>query len=78
MLIAIAMVHALVIIPLAFRAVNSDILAKDPVFGYDRFVGNVLAISSGYFVWDTIDSYRHSTLGFVIHGKRIFPRLVYC
>ncbi|ORX33899.1 TLC domain-domain-containing protein [Kockovaella imperatae] len=64
----VSMAHALIIIPLALHAVKSDILARDPVFGYDRFVGNVLAISSGYFIWDTIDSLRYSTLGFVVHG----------
>ena len=63
-----AMIHAVIIIPLAFRALGSQVLENDPVFGYDPFVGHVLAISSGYFVWDTIDSMLHSTIGFVVHG----------
>lgn len=46
----IATVHALVVIPLAARSLQSRILAKDPVFGYDPFVGHVLAMSSGW-VW---------------------------
>jgi hypothetical protein len=46
----IATVHALVVIPLAVRSLQSRILAKDPVFGYDPFVGHVLAMSSGW-VW---------------------------
>ena len=41
------MTHALIIIPLAFRSLSSDILAKDPVFGYDPMVGHVLALSTG-------------------------------
>jgi hypothetical protein len=63
-----AMTHAILIIPLALQSLRSQILARDPVFGYDPFVGHVLAISSGYFVWDTLDSARNSTIGFVIHG----------
>lgn len=41
------MAHALVIIPLAAKSLQSSILAKDPVFGYDPMVGHVLALSSG-------------------------------
>lgn len=43
----VAMTHALVIIPLALRALRSRILAEDPVFGYEPMVGHVLALSSG-------------------------------
>lgn len=25
-----------------------------------------------YFIWDTIDSARHSTIGFVVHGTSLF------
>ena len=42
-----AMSHALVIVPLTFRCLSSEILSLDPVFGYDPMVGHVLAISSG-------------------------------
>ncbi|RSH92190.1 hypothetical protein EHS25_008605 [Saitozyma podzolica] len=62
------MTHAILIIPLALQSLRSQILARDPVFGYDPFVGHVLAISSGYFVWDTLDSARNSSIGFVVHG----------
>ena len=62
------MVHALIIIPLAFHSLASPILRADPVFGYDPLVGHVLAVSSGYFIWDTIDSLVNSTIGFVVHG----------
>lgn len=61
-------VHAVVAIPLAIKSLQSTILAKDPVFGYDPFVGNALAYSAGYFIWDTIDSLLNSTIGFVVHG----------
>lgn len=44
---AVSMLHALIIIPLAWRSLGSETLKQDPVFGYDPMVGNVLAISSG-------------------------------
>jgi hypothetical protein len=43
-----AQVHAIIAIPLAIKSLQSTILAKDPVFGYDAFVGNALAFSAGY------------------------------
>ncbi|WWD21502.1 hypothetical protein CI109_105988 [Kwoniella shandongensis] len=64
----VSMVHALIVIPLAIRCLSSTSLKQDPLFGYDPFVGHVLAFSSGYFLWDTIDSSLNSTIGFVIHG----------
>jgi hypothetical protein len=42
-----AMAHALVVIPLAFKSLQSKVLKEDPVFGYDPMVGDVLAMSSG-------------------------------
>ncbi|KAK8847411.1 hypothetical protein IAR55_005269 [Kwoniella newhampshirensis] len=64
----VSMVHALTVIPLAIRCLSSTTLKQDPLFGYDPFVGHVLAFSSGYFLWDTIDSSLNSTIGFVVHG----------
>ncbi|WVR04636.1 hypothetical protein IAU60_001647 [Kwoniella sp. DSM 27419] len=64
----VSMTHAILILPLAFRCLSSKTLAEDPVFGYDPFVGQVLAFSSGYFLWDTVDSMVNSTIGFVVHG----------
>ncbi|KAK4684102.1 hypothetical protein P7C73_g6101, partial [Tremellales sp. Uapishka_1] len=64
----VSMVHALIILPWALTCLNSRVLAKDPVFGYDSNVGNLLAFTSGYFIWDTIDSSLNSTIGFVVHG----------
>ncbi|OCF32604.1 hypothetical protein I317_00373 [Kwoniella heveanensis CBS 569] len=64
----VSMVHAILVIPLAFQCLQSTILSLDPVFGYDPFVGHVLAFSSGYFLWDTIDSLLNSSIGFVVHG----------
>jgi hypothetical protein len=42
-----AQVHALLAIPLAIASLQSKILARDPVFGYDAFVGDALAFSAG-------------------------------
>jgi len=44
------MVHAVVIVPLALKSLRSEVLAEDPVFGYDPMVGDVLAMSSGYHI----------------------------
>ncbi|KAK6903724.1 hypothetical protein I204_02655 [Kwoniella mangroviensis CBS 8886] len=64
----VSMVHAILVIPLAFQCLSSPSLKSDPVFGYDHFVGHVFAFSSGYFLWDTLDSLMNSTIGFVVHG----------
>ena len=80
------MAHAVVIVPLALKSLQSKVLAEDPVFGYDPMVGDVLAMSSGYvifsmrgqglmrryFIWDTIDSMLNSTIGFVVHGESTY------
>ncbi|WRT64766.1 uncharacterized protein IL334_001700 [Kwoniella shivajii] len=64
----VSMVHAILVIPLAIRCIQSQTLKSDPVFGYDPFVGHVFAFSSGYFLWDTLDSLMNSSIGFVVHG----------
>jgi hypothetical protein len=42
------MVHAAIVIPLALRTLSSETLRKDPVFGYDPAVGDLLAFTSGF------------------------------
>jgi hypothetical protein len=42
------MVHAIIVIPLALHSLSSEVLKKDPVFGYDPAVGDLLAFTSGY------------------------------
>ncbi|WWC86889.1 uncharacterized protein L201_001768 [Kwoniella dendrophila CBS 6074] len=64
----VSMVHAIIVIPLAFKCLSSSILKADPIFGYDSWAGHVFAFSSGYFVWDTLDSLMNSSIGFVVHG----------
>ncbi|KAI9636404.1 DUF887-domain-containing protein [Dioszegia hungarica] len=64
----VSTVHAVIAIPCAIYALSSKTLQADPVFGYDRDVGHILAISAGYFLWDTIDSCLNSSAGFVLHG----------
>lgn len=43
----IALVHALLIIPLAFKTYDDSELRQDPIFGYNPRVGNVLAFTCG-------------------------------
>ncbi|KAJ9093100.1 hypothetical protein QFC20_007208 [Naganishia adeliensis] len=64
----VALVHALLIIPLAFKTYDDPELRQDPIFGYSPRVGNVLAFTCGHFIWDTIDSLFNASAGFVVHA----------
>ncbi|KLO10563.1 DUF887-domain-containing protein [Schizopora paradoxa] len=69
----VSLLHSIVIIPLAIRCLDSNALDEDRAFGWDDHVGSVLAISLGYFAWDTIESiYHFSGVGFVAHGFACF------
>ena len=57
-------------LPLAIRCLDSPILSADRAFGWDEQAGTVFAVSTGYFLWDTIDSIMHfEALSFVAHGS---------
>lgn len=43
----VALVHALLILPMAFKTYNDPQLAQDPIFGYNPRVGEVLAFTCG-------------------------------
>ncbi|KAF5389834.1 hypothetical protein D9757_003605 [Collybiopsis confluens] len=66
----VSQVHALVIVPLAFLALDSQELDRDRAFGWDeRISGKLQAIASAYFVWDTYDAIvNYTDFGFIIHG----------
>ncbi|KAH9989938.1 DUF887-domain-containing protein [Russula vinacea] len=64
-----SLVHALLILPLAARCLHLPALAADRAFGWDPRVGTLFAVTSGYFLWDSIVSLVHyEGMGFVIHG----------
>ena len=66
----VSLVHALIIIPLSLRCLNSPVLDADRAFGWDPRVGTLASIACGYFAWDTFESLWHfSDIGFVVHGK---------
>jgi hypothetical protein len=44
----VSMVHALIIIPLAFRALHVPALEKDRAFGWDDRHGTLAAVACGY------------------------------
>ena len=70
----VSLVHALIIIPLSLRCLNSPVLDADRAFGWDPRVGTLASIACGYFAWDTFESLLHfSDIGFVVHGKSRFP-----
>lgn len=65
----VSLAHAITIIPLAFRCLNSKPLDEDKAFGWDDHAGTVMAISLGYFIWDSIECLVHFTgVGFFAHG----------
>ncbi|GAW09653.1 TLC domain-containing protein [Lentinula edodes] len=66
----VSQVHALIIVPLSLRALNSPALDKDRVSGWDDDKSGLLqAIASAYFVWDTIDAIiNYTDFGFIVHG----------
>lgn len=69
----VSLIHAAAIIPLAFRCLNIKVLDEDRAFGWDDRVGTLMAVSLGYFAWDTIESIVHySGTGFVAHGFSCF------
>ncbi|KAK7054660.1 hypothetical protein VNI00_003123 [Paramarasmius palmivorus] len=62
-------VHALVCVPLAWKALSLSELDKDRAFGWDDRVGTLAAFSTGYFLWDTLDAIvNFEDAGFVAHG----------
>jgi len=64
-----SLVHALLILPLAARCLHLPTLSADRAFGWDPRVGTLFAVTSGYFLWDSIVCLVHyEGIGFVIHG----------
>ncbi|KAI0064435.1 DUF887-domain-containing protein [Artomyces pyxidatus] len=69
----VSMAHALLIVPLAFRCLGSPQLDRDRAFGWDDSAGTLYAVTSGYFLWDTVDSLLvYEGVGFVVHGAACF------
>ncbi|PVF99036.1 hypothetical protein CPB86DRAFT_703920 [Serendipita vermifera] len=72
---SVALVHAIVIIPLAFQCLNLPALdgPRERAFGWDDKAGFVHAIASGYFLWDIFDAVAHfESIGFILHGIACF------
>ncbi|KAG2157463.1 TLC domain-containing protein [Suillus clintonianus] len=64
-----SLVHAIIIIFLAGRCLNLSSLDQNRAFGWHEDAGFVIAIATGYFIWDTLESIIHfSDIGFVLHG----------
>lgn len=64
-----SLVHAILIIFLAGRCLNLPSLDQNRAFGWHEDVGFSIAIATGYFIWDTLESIIHfSDTGFVFHG----------
>ncbi|OAX42010.1 DUF887-domain-containing protein [Rhizopogon vinicolor AM-OR11-026] len=64
-----SLVHATIIIFLAGRCLNIPSLDENRAFGWHEDAGFVIAIATGYFIWDSVESIIHFTeIGFVFHG----------
>ncbi|KAG0705090.1 DUF887-domain-containing protein [Suillus ampliporus] len=64
-----SLVHALIIIFLTGRCLNLPSLNENRAFGWHDDAGFVIAVATGYFIWDTLESIIHfSDIGFVFHA----------
>ncbi|ORX90714.1 DUF887 family protein [Basidiobolus meristosporus CBS 931.73] len=71
----VSLVHCLVICVLAFPLHWEPELVQDKVYGYSGRTGEVYAIASGYFLWDSIFHILHLKefgVGFAVHGIACF------
>ncbi|KAL5533261.1 hypothetical protein ACEPAF_5037 [Sanghuangporus sanghuang] len=69
----VSLIHALTVIPLAFKSLYLPALDADRAFGWDPQYGTLAGIACGYFIWDTLESLWHfSDISFVIHGVACF------
>lgn len=64
----VSLVHSLIIGPvMLYYFVNLN-EQTDRLFGYDYTLGQMYAISLGYFLWDVIVSLRYEGITFIVHG----------
>ncbi|KAI5121026.1 hypothetical protein M0805_005971 [Coniferiporia weirii] len=69
----VSLLHALIVIPLAYQNLYLPALDADRAFGWDSREGTLAGIACGYFLWDTLESVIHfSDVGFVVHGLACF------
>ncbi|KAK9685080.1 hypothetical protein K7432_015634 [Basidiobolus ranarum] len=71
----VSLVHCIVICTLAFPLHWDPELVRDKIYGYSERTGEVYAIASGYFLWDTIFHVSHLKefgIGFAVHGVACF------
>ena len=76
----VAFLHAVLISYLAYGILADPTLNADRLFGYDFYAGQVYAIASGYFLWDSIISAWHIREygpSFLIHGVLCFLAYVF-
>ncbi|KAL4067715.1 DUF887-domain-containing protein [Scleroderma citrinum] len=65
----VSLSHAALIVVLSSQCLNIPNLDADRAFGVHRGSSSVMALSCGYFVWDTTEAIIHYTeFGFVFHG----------
>ena len=50
----VSLLHSSIIVFLALPMLFDKQLVQDKIFGYSEYGGSILAITTGYFLWDTI------------------------
>ncbi|WFD25248.1 hypothetical protein MNAN1_000215 [Malassezia nana] len=64
----VSFVHSIIVAPMALYFWLQIDESTDRLWGYDYTLGQVYALSLGYFVWDVIMSLRYEGFAFVLHG----------
>ncbi|KAL4401556.1 lipid homeostasis protein [Malassezia pachydermatis] len=64
----VSFTHSMVVAPLALYFWLGIDESTDRLWGYDYTLGQMYALSLGYFVWDVIVSLRYEGFAFVLHG----------
>ena len=70
----VSLAHSIIIVMLALPMLFDANLLQDKVYGYSYYGGSVLAITTGYFIWDTIVCIRSVNL----HGYQFTFHALAC
>lgn len=64
----VAFVHSVIVIVPSFYLYFYDPIGKYNIFNYHPLVGELHALSAGYFLWDSITSIHLGSVSFTLHG----------
>ncbi|EMR10677.1 hypothetical protein PNEG_01375 [Pneumocystis murina B123] len=67
----VSMIQSILISCLILGCYQDDELKQDRLFGYNAYKGDIYSLACGYFLWDTITSFRYISLfgiAICLHG----------